>query len=477
VGFIVGFGGFAALFARLPDSEPHNLEGEDGMNRLMRPITDRELKASLAAGAVDRAVGEGLTFVASPMSARAGKASWILRFRIHGRSREKVLGRYPELSLKDARDQARRDREQIERGVDVAAVKQAEKTMALEVPTVERLGELWFARYIEPRYKHPEVVARVLRRHINPVLGSVSPPDVQPVHVDRVLTRIVAAGAPTVANDALRYMSRMFRMAVRNHWIERNPAADFDLMDAGGEEASRERWLALEELEQLASAMRGTPNFGREHELAVWLLLALCVRKMELLSARWESFDLDAGVWTLDRENTKTRASIRVPLAPPVIAWLKEARVFSFGKPFVFPARRLVRLRLGEPRRNRFEHVGPDTLNVALRRLKVLDIEHFNVHDMRRTARTHLASLGVDRFVAERSLNHKLGNVEGIYDRHDYFAERRAALASWAEVLERVERGESAAEHAKASRAYKRAKQSGARQLNARAPSGTEVAL
>jgi hypothetical protein len=125
------------------------------MNRLMRPITDRELKASLAAGAVDRAVGEGLTFVASPMSARAGKASWILRFRIHGRSREKVLGRYPELSLKDARDQARRDREQIERGVDVAAVKQAEKTMALEVPTVERLGELWFARYIEPRYKHP----------------------------------------------------------------------------------------------------------------------------------------------------------------------------------------------------------------------------------------------------------------------------------------------------------------------------------
>lgn len=251
------------------------------MNRLMRPVTDRELKAWIAAGAVDRAVGEGLTFVASPMSARSGKASWILRFRIHGRSREKVLGRYPELSLKDARDQDRRDREQIERGVDVAAVKQAEKTMALEVPTVERLGELWFARYIEPRYKHPEVVARVLRRHINPVLGSVAPPDVQPVHVDRVLTRIVAAGAPTVANDALRYMSRMFRMAVRNHWIERNPAADFDLMDAGGEEASRERWLALHELEQLAAAMRHTPNFGRENELAVWLLLALCVRKME----------------------------------------------------------------------------------------------------------------------------------------------------------------------------------------------------
>lgn len=409
------------------------------MNRQQRPITDRELKAWLAAGPVDRAVGEGLTFVASAAAARASKASWILRYRLNGRSKEKVLGRYPALSLKDAREQMRQDRVQIERGVDVAAAKQAEKALLLEVPTVQRLGEVWFAKYIQPRYKHPEVVARVLRKHINPVLGPIAPPDVQPVQVDRVLTRIVASGAPTVANDALRYMSRMFRMAVRNHWIERNPAADFDLADAGGDEVSRDRWLTVEELHRLAIAMRTTPNFGRENELAVWLLLALCVRKMELLSARWDAFDLDAGIWTLAKENTKTRASIRIPLAKPVIAWLQEARVFSSGKPYVFPARRLVGSRMGVKRKNRYKHVGPDTLNVALRRLKLLDIEHFTVHDMRRTARTHLAGLGVDRFVAERSLNHKLGNVEGIYDRHDYFAERATALEAWAALLAKVE--------------------------------------
>ena len=51
------------------------------------------------------------------------------------------------------------------------AAKQAEKALQLEVPTVQRLGEVWFAKYIQPRYKHPEVVARVLRKHINPVLG------------------------------------------------------------------------------------------------------------------------------------------------------------------------------------------------------------------------------------------------------------------------------------------------------------------
>ena len=167
------------------------------MIRQQRPITDRELRAWLAAGAVDRGVGEGLTFVAGATAAQAGKASWILRYRLNGRSKEKVLGRYPELSLRDARERVRQDRAQIERGIDVAAAKQAEKALILEVPTVQRLGEAWLKRYIQPRYKHPEVVARVLRKHINPVLGPMAPPGVQQAHVDRVLTRIVAGGAPT----------------------------------------------------------------------------------------------------------------------------------------------------------------------------------------------------------------------------------------------------------------------------------------
>ena len=188
------------------------------MIRQQRPITDRELRAWLAAGAVDRGVGEGLTFVAGATAAQAGKASWILRYRLDGRSKEKVLGRYPELSLRDARERVRQDRAQIERGIDVAAAKQAEKALILEVPTVQRLGEAWLKRYIQPRYKHPEVVARVLRKHINPVLGPMAPPGVQQAHVDRVLTRIVAGGAPTVANDALRFMSRMFRMAAWIFW-------------------------------------------------------------------------------------------------------------------------------------------------------------------------------------------------------------------------------------------------------------------
>jgi hypothetical protein len=79
---------------------------------------------------------------------------------------------------------------------------------------------------------------------------------------------------------------------------------------------------------------------------------------------------------------------------------------------------------------------------VALKRLPLEDIEHFTVHDMRRTARTQLGALGVDPFVAERALNHKLPGTQGIYDHHDYLPQRRQALHQWADMLGAISRGE-----------------------------------
>ncbi len=69
-------------------------------------------------------------------------------------------------------------------------------------------------------------------------------------------------------------------------------------------------------------------------------------------------------------------------------------------------------------------------------------VPNFTIHDFRRTARTHLAALGVDPVVAERCLNHKIKGVEGIYNRHQYFNERKAALNLWADLLLTLEQGE-----------------------------------
>lgn len=412
------------------------------MTGFAQNVSDRTLRGWLNAGAVDKGIGGGLIFFAKEPSARQGQASWVLRYRIGGRRCEKVLGRYPDISLKEARELARSNRAQIQQGIDVGAQKRLEKLKALQMEDVQGLGKLWYERFILKKIKNPAVVERVLRRHVYPVIGKLAINEVRPHHIDGVLTKIVEAGAPTVANDAMRYMFRMFHFAVKRKWTESNPVSGFDISDAGGTETPRDRWLSYEDLMTLGQDMRETVNYGRMNELAVWLLLALCVRKMELLSAKCADFNLRRGLWKLQPSRTKTKSYIEIPLAPQVVAWLEESIIFACGSEYLFPARRLIRMKNGQPRTNRFEHVSPDTLNVALKRLPLKDIEHFTVHDMRRTARTQLGALGVDPFVAERALNHKLPGTQGIYDRHDYLPQRREALHQWAELLGAISRGE-----------------------------------
>ncbi|WP_298438731.1 DUF4102 domain-containing protein [Ottowia sp.] len=269
------------------------------MSELTQNVSDRTLRAWLNAGPVDKGIGGGLIFFARESSARQGQATWILRYRIATRRHEKVLGRYPDISLKDARELARRDRALIQQGVDVNAKKRQEKLKALQMEDVKGLGQIWYERHILGKIKNPQVVERVLRRHIYPVIGKLAIDEVRPHHIDAVLAKIVEAGAPTVANDAMRYLFRMFHYGAKRKWTDANPVAGFDLSDAGGTETPRDRFLSYEELMSLARDMRETPNFGRINELAVWLLLALCVRKMELLSARVTDFDLERGVWRL----------------------------------------------------------------------------------------------------------------------------------------------------------------------------------
>lgn len=377
--------------------------------------------------------GAGLTFTLS----RHGTASWTLRYRLSGRAREVTLGNYPDMPLIDARRAARAARARVDQGADVAAEKRERIREAAGAQSFQQLGEDWFTRTVQGRVKHPQVVNRLLHRHIYPVLGRETAAKVKPDGIDRVLRRIVDAGAPTMANDALRYLKAICAHGVKRRLLPFNPAADFTLADAGGQEKSRSRALKRDELAALFKAMKATTNLGRDNYLAFQVLLATCVRKGEFVAARWSEFDLERGVWNLPPERTKTGQPIAIPLAPQVVAWLKELQVFAAGSEYVLPAR-IQR----SPNQKRYPHISPDTLNAALARVKH-DLDHFTIHDMRRTARTQLAALGVTREVAERALNHALKDVEGIYNRHDYFEERKQALTLWADLLTSLESGKA----------------------------------
>jgi hypothetical protein len=94
------------------------------MAKQTEKLSEVQLRAWLAAGTqVAKSDGDGLTFTLSS----AGAAVWVLRYRVGGRRREVTLGRYPDYSLKKARQEAREARVRVSKGVDVAAEKRREK--------------------------------------------------------------------------------------------------------------------------------------------------------------------------------------------------------------------------------------------------------------------------------------------------------------------------------------------------------------
>ncbi|MGA7180924.1 MAG: integrase arm-type DNA-binding domain-containing protein [Thiobacillaceae bacterium] len=396
----------------------------------MGALTDVKIRAWIKAGKpiAGKSDGDGLTFTLS----ESGIASWVLRYRIGGKQKELTLGRYPDLGVKAARDLAAQNRVGVQQGIDPALEKQRRKDDGKQASTVKELADQYLKEQVRGKHKHPDVTERVIRKDILPAIGRMAPKQVTSRNITNLLQKIKDSGRPTIANDALRIIKAIFKPAETHGVIDRNPASALDLKDAGGKETARNRNLSRAEVTRLFKAMRGAgASFTRENELAVKLLLVLAVRKMELLGARWDEFEETphGWLWRIPSARAKTEQSIEIPLPPDAVEWLKELTVRACGSEYVFPARRLSR---------RFPHVSPDTLNVALSNLEH-GLEPFTVHDLRRTARTLLASLGVPVHVAEKCLNHKLTGVLAVYDHHDYMNERREALNKLAGLIVELE--------------------------------------
>jgi len=389
-------------------------------------LTVKEIQSKVNKNLVGRyADGGGLYFVVP----KSGSAYWMLRYTSNRKRKEMTLGKYSDLSLKDARFEASAKMKQLREGVDPLLAKR--RAGQENIQTVDQLFDDWYSTLVS-RLKHPEIPRRIYRNDIAPHIGEYKLHQVSARDIRSVIDTIKNSGRMAIANDALGYCKQLFNHAIKLDLVGLNPASAFTFKDAGGLEKSRERALSEAELRHfLLVARANNRSFSRDNYLACLLLVCLGVRKSELCEARWEEFSLEEGVWRLPAVRSKTNVGFDIPLDPTVVEWLKELLVRSVGSEYVFPSRRAG----GKP------HMGADTLNRAISKLfgheagkkkqppnLMGDIEHFTVHDLRRTCRTLLAQLGTPGHVAERCLNHKLKGVEGIYNKHDYFEERREAL-------------------------------------------------
>lgn len=402
----------------------------------MGKLTDVQLRNWVKAGKpLARADGDGLTFT---LSAK-GTASWVLRYRFGGRPRELTLGRYPDISLAGARNRAGEERAKVQNGIDVATEKQREKREAAAAMTFRQLATDYMAKVF------PTLAANTVKQRRQYIEAVILPRfagrRARDIEAGDVVALIEAVGAKSrrVAEVVFQIVSEVFKHGIGRHVVKANPCASLTVAAVVGKAEPKRARLKLSQ-DELREVLRALPSIGQQNDLAVRILLATCVRIGELARAEWAHLDLKRGEWLIPDENSKSGRGFVVPLVPQVVGWFRALEPFAGGSRYVLPARQRARARDhgGEI------HFEPRTLNAALSKLcrRLGDkCRRFTPHDLRSTARSYLAALGVSVVVAERCLNHSLGGLLAVYDQHDYLTERRAALELWTSFLEACEAG------------------------------------
>lgn len=402
----------------------------------MGKLKDVQIRNWIKAGdPVAKADGDGLTFT---LSAK-GTAAWVLRYRFGGKARELTIGRYPDITLSKSRELAAEARVQIQQGRDVAREKQKATIERAAAKTLRELA----ADYMGKAFPHLAAnTIKQRRQHIEgvilPKLGSLPAREVSTADVV-ALVEAVGKKSVNVAELVFTAVSEIFKHGLARHVVTANPCAGISVSAICGKPEPKRQRLKLTE-DELRVILPALPGIGAENALAVKIQLATCVRLGELAKAEWAHVDFDRAEWFVPDQNSKTGRGFTIPLPPAVVGWFRELEPFACGSRFVLPARQVRRTRNygGEV------HFEQRAMNAMLHKLcdKLGDkVRRFTPHDLRSTARSHLAALGVNILVAERCLNHSLGGLIAIYDQHDYMTERRAALELWTDFILACEAG------------------------------------
>ena len=369
--------------------------------------------------------------------APSGRKVFIYMFWLNGKARRMTLGVYGQganqLTLAAARVKHAEAKKAVSEGRDPAADTVAERRAIREAETVGDLIDLYLEKWARPRKRSAAEDERILEREVRPAWGTRKARDVRRRDIIDLLDAIVDRGAPIQANRTLACIRRAFNWAVERDYLDATPCVR---IKAPAPENRRDRTLSDSEV---STFWRGLDNARMTEtvRLALKLQLVTAQRKGEVISAEWSEINRDDGLWTIPANKAKNGVQHVVPLSPLALELLDaiEANVTPPDDTEPTPAHLFPSPRGGRP-------VTPEAVNHALRNNRdVIDIENMVPHDLRRTAATQMAALGVDRTVLSRVLNHVDRSVTGRYDTHAYIPEKRAALELWARKLEAIVAG------------------------------------
>lgn len=346
-----------------------------------------------------------------------GKRSWVYFYRINGRLRRMSLGIYPALSLADAREAWRNARNDVQAGREPTRPRDPTDADS----TFEKALENWLKRD-QANNRTKGAVKRLIDKDATPAWRHRHVADIGRADVLDVIDKVVDRGSPITARRLHAHLHRFFTWHTGRGKIPLNPMAH---LPKAGSETRRDRVLSDDEL---AAIWNGAGELGWPFGDAIRLLILTGARREEIGSLRWS--EIVSEVISLKGERTKNGEPHSVPLST-------AATVVIQGIPHIADSDRV------------FTTNGKTSISGWSRAKRQIDelsgVADWRIHDLRRTVATGLQKLGVNLQTIEAVLGHTSGSrsgVVGVYQRHSFDAEKRAALDAWgAHVMSLIESG------------------------------------
>lgn len=337
----------------------------------------------------------------------SGNKSWVYRQCINGRVIDVLLGHYPEMSLGEAKQEARRRRKDC----GLEPMNGYTFSDAFKIWCGLKKGRLVNYRD-EKRRLEKYVISKIGRRQIDEITAPL---------IISVVRPIDDAGKKATLKLVLMRANEIMDYAVCAGYIQHNPLSKVSRVFAPAKTIP----MPSMPWESLVSVMNVIGKMDAKTQLLFLWQLVTMLRPRESVSVRWSWIDWEKRCLVMPDWVMKKRREFRVPLTRFAIGILKVARK-AYGKPrsdVVFCGRES-----GEP-------ISAQTLAKKLSESELSG--KLVAHGLRAIGRTWLADRGVRFEVAEACLSHVVGSTTArAYLRGDYFEDRVAVMESWSGYVE-----------------------------------------
>lgn len=355
----------------------------------------------------------------------SGTKSWRYDYQFNGKRKTLTIGKYPYISLSEARNEKELARQLLAHGKDPSFERKKSALLAnVESDnTFKSIASEWHSSKKSTwSKKYANEIISIFERDIYPFIGNEPINKIKPLEMLTVLKAIENRGALEIAKKARMRCGEVFRYAIITGRAEVNPTAELSSAMAKTQSKNFPFLATDAEMSEFLKSLKGySGNILTRY--ATMLLIYTVPRTVELLTLKWANINFEQKLATIDEEVVKKDRVHLIPLANQAIEILKFLQPITGHGEFVFP--------------NRNHPSKPMSNGAILHVIRRLGFANrASGHGFRHQFSSVLNEHGFNRDWIEKQLNHEEGSVRGIYNHAQYLEGRREMMQWYADYID-----------------------------------------